>query len=61
MQKWMQEKMRYWVYDDEGKLLRKFAYKCQAQPFLQDGWTLVIQPKQRIAKPTVETHGEALF
>ena len=53
--------MRFWVYDDEGKLLRKFAYKCQAQTFLQDGWTLVVQPKQRIAKPTVETHGEALF
>ena len=53
--------MRFWVYDEEGKLFRKFAYLDQANNFLQDGWKLIIQPKQRKKNPTVETHGEALF
>jgi len=51
--------MRFWIYDEEGKLFRKFAFKVEAQNFLQDGWKLVVQPKP--AKPTVETHGEALY
>ena len=53
--------MRFWVYDDEGKLLRKFAFKDQAQTFLQDGYTLIIRPKKRKPKPTIETHGKAIF
>jgi len=53
--------MRYWVYDEDGVLVRKFWDKESAQRFLQDGWTLVVQPKHKQAKPTVETHGEALW
>jgi len=53
--------MRYWVYDEDGKLFRKFAFKDQATKFLQPGWQLVVQPKPRKIKPTTETHGEAIF
>ena len=55
----MIDALRFWVYDDEGKLFRRFAFKVEAQNFLQEDWTLVIQPKQ--PKPTIETDGEALL
>lgn len=51
--------MRYWVYDEDGKLFRKFWGKYEAEQFLQEGWSLVVQPKQKVVKPTPETHGEA--
>jgi hypothetical protein len=53
--------MRFWIYDDEGKLLRKFAFKVEAQHFLLPGFKLVIQPKQKMPKPTIEQFGEAPF
>jgi hypothetical protein len=53
--------MLFWVYDDEGRLFRKFAFKDQATKFLQPGWQLVMQPKPRNIKPTIETHGKALW
>jgi hypothetical protein len=53
--------MRFWIYDDEGRLFRKFAFKDQATKFLQPGWQLVMQPKPRKIKPTTETHGKALW
>jgi hypothetical protein len=53
--------LRYWVYDEEGKLFRKFAFKVEAINFLQDGWNLVIQPKPKPQKITVEEFGEAPF
>lgn len=53
--------MRYFVYDEEGKLLRKFHDKDSAQRFTQAGWTLVVQPLQRKTKPAPETHGRALW
>jgi hypothetical protein len=51
--------MRYEVYDEEGKLFRKFWDKHQAQRFLQDGWKMVTKAKHKEPKPTPETHGEA--
>lgn len=53
--------MRFWVYDEEGKLFRRFAFKIEAQNFLQLGWKLVVQPKPQHKKPTPEEFGEALF
>jgi len=53
--------MRYEVYDEDNQLFRRFWDKADAEKFLQEGWTLVVKPKQRIVKPTVETHGEALW
>jgi hypothetical protein len=53
--------MRFWIYDDEGKLFRKFAFKVEAQNFLLPGWKLVIQPKPQPSKPTIEEFGEAPF
>ena len=53
--------MRYWVYDEDGKLFRKFWDKFSAQQFLQPGWSLVVQPKIVAAVPNIETHGEALW
>lgn len=53
--------MRFWVYDDEGKLFRQFAFRIEAERFLQPGWSLVVQPKQRKPKPTIEQYGKALF
>ena len=53
--------MRYWVYDEEGKLFRKFWGRSEAEKYLmQDGWKLVTKAKYKEAKPTPETHGEAL-
>ena len=51
--------MRYWVYDEDGKLFRKFWDNHSAQKFLQPGWKLVTKPKEKAVKPTPETHGEA--
>ena len=53
--------MRFWVYDDEGKLFRKFAFKVEAQNFLQPGWKLVVQPKPIKKYPTPEEFGEPPF
>jgi len=49
--------MRYWVYDDEGILLRKFYTKEEAQLYGK----VIVQPKQKKVLPTIETHGEALW
>ena len=51
--------MRYEIYDDEGKLLRKFWDLYEAQRFMQPGWKLVTKAKHKEPKPTVETHGLA--
>lgn len=51
--------MRYEVFDEEGKLFRKFWEREQAEKFLQDGWTLVTQPKPKKKVPSTEEYGEA--
>jgi hypothetical protein len=51
--------MRYWVFDEDGVLLRKFWDKESAQRFLQTGWRLEIQPKLIKQMPTIEKYGEA--
>jgi len=51
--------MRYWVYDEFGRLFRKFWDQHAAAKFLQPGWKLVVKPKDRVAQPTTDTHGEA--
>ena len=51
--------MRYWIYDETGQLFRKFYDKSAAENFLQAGWIMKVQPKQKQFKPTTETHGEA--
>jgi hypothetical protein len=51
--------MRYWVYDEEGKLFRKFWDQHDAIKFLQPGWKLVTKAKEKKVDPTPETHGEA--
>ena len=33
--------MRYEVYDEDGKLFRKFWERADAEKFLQPGWKLV--------------------
>lgn len=53
--------MRYEVYDEEGKLFRKFWDKFEAQKFLQRGWKMVTKAKHREPKPNIVTHGEALW
>lgn len=37
--------MRYWVYDEDNMLIRKFHMKEDAIKFLQDDWRLEVQPK----------------
>lgn len=51
--------MRYEVYDEEGKLFRKFWDRFSAEKFLQPGWKLVTKAKYKKPTPTPETHGEA--
>ncbi len=51
--------MRYWVYDEDGVLFRKFWDRHTALRLLQPGWKLIVQPKQQEARPTSDTHGEA--
>lgn len=53
--------MRYWVYDEDHKLIRKFWDKWEAERFMQEGWTLVVQPKPKARKPTIEEYGAAPF
>ena len=49
--------MRYEVYDEEGKLFRKFWDRADAERFLQPGWKLVTKAKHKEPKPTAATHG----
>jgi hypothetical protein len=51
--------MRFEVYDEEGKLFRKFWTRWEAARFVQEGWKLVEKAKFREVKPVPETHGEA--
>lgn len=51
--------MRYEVYDEDGKLFRKFWTKEEAQRFLQQGWKLVTKATQIETKPNIVSHGEA--
>lgn len=51
--------MRFWVYDENGVLFRKFNFREEAERFIQAGWTLVVQPKPKQTKPTTEEYGEA--
>lgn len=53
--------MRFWVYDDEGVLFRKFDDRHSAEKFIQPDWKLVTKPKEKEVKPTQETHGRALW
>lgn len=50
---------RYEVYDEEGKLFRKFDTKWEAARFMQPGWKLVTKAKPKEVKPNEETHGTA--
>lgn len=51
--------MRFWVYDEDDVLVRKFYDKFSAEKFLQEGWRIEVQPLVKKQKPTPETHGEA--
>jgi len=51
--------MRFWVYDEDNVLVRKFWDKFSAEKFLQEGWHIEVQPIQKKQKPTPDTHGEA--
>ncbi len=51
--------MRFEVYDEEGKLFRKFWTRWEAARFVQEGWKLVEKAKHREVKPTTETHERA--
>lgn len=51
--------MRYEIYDEEGKLFRKFWDRHEAEKFIQQGWKLVTKTKHKEPKPTPETHGTA--
>lgn len=51
--------MRFWVYDEDNVLLRKFWSKEDAARFMQCGFTLTVQPKPARVVPTVEQYGEA--
>lgn len=53
--------MRYEIYDEEGKLFRKFWDRYEAEKFIQQGWKLVTKAKHKEVKPTTETHGAALW
>ncbi len=51
--------MRFWLYDEEGKLLRKFYERHDAERMMQPGYKLITKPKEKEVKPTPETDGEA--
>jgi hypothetical protein len=51
--------MRFWVYDEDGFLLRKFSYIEETELFVRDGCTLVVQPKPQRVVPTAEQYEEA--
>lgn len=53
--------MRYEIYDEEGKLFRKFWDRYEAEKFIQQGWKLVTKAKHVEPKPNEETHGRALW
>ena len=51
--------MRFWVYDETGALLRKFAYREEAERHMDEGYRLVVQPRPKRVVPSVEKYGEA--
>ncbi len=53
--------MRFEVYDEEGKLFRKFWERWEAVKFIQPGWKIVEKAKHRPVPPNPTTHGRALW
>ena len=51
--------MRFWVYDENNELIRKFDDRFSAEKFLQEGWRIEVQPIEKKPIPNTETHGEA--
>ena len=47
---------KYFVYDEEGNLMRSFQTKGEAERYLQDGWT--IKFRQLVKR---DGYSEALF
>ena len=43
--------MRYEVYDEEGKLFRKFWYREEAERFVQGGWRMVTKANTKKQSP----------
>jgi hypothetical protein len=39
--------MRYWLYDDEGVLLRKFWSMDVAEKFLQEGYKITVVKREK--------------
>jgi hypothetical protein len=39
--------MRYWLYDDEGVLLRKFWSMDAAEKFLQEGYKITVVKREK--------------
>ena len=57
--------MRFWLYDEDGVLLRKFWDKAAAERFLLPGYKIVTSPivklKKKSATELINLVGEARF
>lgn len=43
--------MRYWVFDEDGLLIRKFFSKAECEPYLKSGCTVKVMPKTKPIDP----------
>ena len=54
--------MKYYVYDEDGLMIRCFQHKYEALRFMQEGWTMkVIKIVKRDGYSEALTLGEALI
>lgn len=54
--------MKYYVYDDEGLMIRCFQHKHEALLFVQEGWTIkFVKTVKRDGYSQALTIGEARF
>jgi hypothetical protein len=47
----MSNYLRYWVFNEDGELIRKLFSKIECEPYLQAGCTLTVLPKVKQPNP----------
>lgn len=54
--------MKYYVYDEDGLMIRCFQYRHEALLFVQSGWTIkFVKTEKKDGYEVAKTLGEARF
>lgn len=60
----MSDYLRYWIFDEDGLLIRKLFSRIECEPYIKAGCTLTVLPKVKQINPYYQAEqllGEASF